>query len=374
MNLILDIARGIAALGVFLFHISDGLRESMPAMASIFRFGSLGVPLFFVISGYVISASADAILRKNESANAFLKRRFLRIYPPFWCSILVVLALPYLIAAISMLKSGVYEAPLPQFQVLTGGEWLQLISLAKVFLADNGDLQGQFSQVNSVYWTLAIEFQFYLLVYLALLFRRHFLLIVATVTAASLVLLAYPQALNSGLFLYFWPMFALGIGLFHAIKHDCKIDSLAVSALAVALLLGTLLSLAYLGTLTDVLGEIFPSASLGFATLCALILWLGQPIGLQLEAAKNHGLRPVRWLIKGAAFLGVISYSVYLLHGKLFELPAMVARQLVPMTNPLNALLTILGTLALCAVFYMYCEKPFLSKKLQKLNEKTLGN
>lgn len=371
MNLILDIARGIAALGVFLFHISDGLQQSMPAVASVFRFGSLGVPLFFVISGYVISASADAIIRKNESANAFLKRRFLRIFPPFWCSILVVVALPYLIAAISMLKSGIYEVPLPQFLALTGGEWLQLISLSKVFLAEDGDLQGQFSQVNSVYWTLAIEFQFYLMVYLALLFRHHFLLIIATVTAASLVLLAYPQALNSGLFLYFWPMFALGIVLFHVIKHDWKIDRLAVSAPAVALLLGTLLSLAYLGSLGEVLGKLFPSVSLGFATVCTLILWLGQPIGQVLEAAKHGGLR---WLIKAAAFLGVISYSVYLLHGKLFELPAMLVRQLVPMSHPLNAILTVLGTLALCAVFYIYCEKPFLSKKLQKLNEKTLGN
>ena len=68
MNLLLDMARGIAALLVFLFHVRGGLEASMPVLADIVRFGSLGVPLFFVISGYVISASAEATLRKGESA------------------------------------------------------------------------------------------------------------------------------------------------------------------------------------------------------------------------------------------------------------------------------------------------------------------
>ena len=213
MNLLLDMARGIAALLVFLFHVRGGLEASMPVLADIVRFGSLGVPLFFVISGYVISASAEATLRKGESAGAFLKRRFLRIFPPFWLSILVVLAVPYLIAAISALKSGMYEMPEPRFLALGAIDWVQLVSLVKVFMAVGDDLQGQFNQVNAVYWTLAIEFQFYLCVYLALLFRAHFRLIIALVSGASLLLLAWPLPLNSGLFIHFWPMFAVGIAL-----------------------------------------------------------------------------------------------------------------------------------------------------------------
>jgi len=118
MNLLLDMARGVAALLVFLFHIHGGLKPSMPVLADIVRFGSLGVPLFFVISGYVISASAEATLRKGESAGSFLKRRFLRIFPPFWLSIPVVLAVPYVLAAISALKSGMYEVPEPRFLAL----------------------------------------------------------------------------------------------------------------------------------------------------------------------------------------------------------------------------------------------------------------
>ena len=80
MNLLLDIARGVAALLVFLFHIRDTFSESMPGVAQVVRFGSLGVPLFFVISGYVISASAESTLRGARTAGSFLKRRALRIF------------------------------------------------------------------------------------------------------------------------------------------------------------------------------------------------------------------------------------------------------------------------------------------------------
>lgn len=374
MNLMLEIARGIAALAVFLFHISDQLKESMPLLAGIARFGSLGVPLFFVISGYVISASADAAIVKSESAHAFLKRRFLRVFPPFWFSILVMLSLPYLVAALSLLKSGRYEEPHPFFLTLSGMEWLQLVSLVKIFLAENGDLQGQFNPVNSVYWTLAIEFQFYLCIYLALIFRRYYLPIIATVTAASVLLLAYPQPLNSGLFIHFWPMFAAGIALFHSIKLNWQLDNFPVCISGFVLLFAALLGLAHLGILTEVLGRIFPSASLGFALSCALILWLGRPIGQLLENTQNNGPAAVQWMIKSAAFTGVISYSIYLLHGKLVELPAMIVRQFVPLPNPINPILSVLGTLVLCACFYMCFEKPFLSKKQQKLNKNALGN
>ena len=213
MNLLLDIARGAAALLVFLFHIRDALVEPLPVLAAMVSFGSLGVPMFFVISGYVISASAEATLRRSETAGSFLKRRFMRIFPPFWLSIVVVVAVPYLVAAVSSLKSGVFEMPDPRFLALTGGDWLGLVTLAKVFGTPDGDLQAAFSPVNSVYWTLAIEFQFYLCMYLALLARRYFHLLIGLVTGASLLLIARPLPLDAGWFIHYWPMFAVGIAL-----------------------------------------------------------------------------------------------------------------------------------------------------------------
>ncbi len=92
----LDAARGLAALAVVAFHIrlSDSFRESLPTIHAIATHGYLGVPLFFVISGFCLAASAASSRRNNESALSFLKRRFRRIYPPLWCSMIVVAALP----------------------------------------------------------------------------------------------------------------------------------------------------------------------------------------------------------------------------------------------------------------------------------------
>jgi peptidoglycan/LPS O-acetylase OafA/YrhL len=92
----LDAARGLAALAVVAFHmrLSDSFQESLPTIYAIAKHGYLGVPLFFVISGFCLAASAASSRRNNESALSFLKRRFRRIYPPLWCSILVVAALP----------------------------------------------------------------------------------------------------------------------------------------------------------------------------------------------------------------------------------------------------------------------------------------
>ena len=77
------------------------------------------------------------------------------------------------------------------------------------------------------------------------------------------------------------------------------------------------LVLAYRGTLGQVLVWVFPSVELGFAVVCALLLWLAAPSGSALEPHRDGGHPLLRWLLKPAAYLGVVSYSVYLLHGEL---------------------------------------------------------
>ena len=373
MYLILDIARGIACLSVFLYHINETLESSIPALAKIAQFGNLGVPLFFVISGYVITASAEATLRKKGHSNAFLNRRFLRIFPPFWISILVVIPIPFIIAAVSYLKSGVYDFPEPRYLALTTAEWFQLITLSKIFMSENGEILGLFNQVNAVYWSLAIEFQFYLCVYIALIFRKYFYLIISTITLVSLLLIVYPQKLNPGLFIHFWPMFAMGIIMYYMIGHGFTLEKLflensrIIAAISVIILISSITLFCYLGVINQLLGSIFPSSALGFALIASCVLWVSAPLETVLESAKNGRNRLFRYLVKSAAFLGVISYSLYLLHGKISELPAMFARQVIPMESVFYPILTVGGTVALCSVFYNYVEKPFMSNKQQQI-------
>jgi hypothetical protein len=51
------------------------------------------------------------------------------------------------------------------------------------------------------------------------------------------------------------------------------------------------LVLAYRGTLGQVLLGVFPSVELGFAVVCALLLWLAAPSGSALEAHRTGAIR-----------------------------------------------------------------------------------
>ena len=101
----LDHWRGIACLLVVLFHSSGVAFLSMEASGtqpqqaglsglalSITRIGWIGVPFFFVISGYAISATANSSRRGRGGPVGYFRRRIRRIYPPLW--VMIVLQLP----------------------------------------------------------------------------------------------------------------------------------------------------------------------------------------------------------------------------------------------------------------------------------------
>jgi peptidoglycan/LPS O-acetylase OafA/YrhL len=95
----LDVWRGVACAAVLFFHAACGYVPTEPA-AERLQAGRgtavdlahvlatkmwVGVPLFFVISGYCIVAAAVAsAARRPRPMRAFLSRRCLRIYPPLW--------------------------------------------------------------------------------------------------------------------------------------------------------------------------------------------------------------------------------------------------------------------------------------------------
>jgi peptidoglycan/LPS O-acetylase OafA/YrhL len=83
----IDALRGIAALAVFFCHVREfGLPHGW------LEWGQLGVPVFFVISGFVIAASnADQQLTANYIGR-FVLRRSLRLDPPYWVTLLLVIA------------------------------------------------------------------------------------------------------------------------------------------------------------------------------------------------------------------------------------------------------------------------------------------
>src|SRR6185436_9334976 len=98
----LDFWRGVACLSVVIFHSSyyASTEQEGPALVWLMKVIGmfwLGVPIFFVISGYCIAATADRGRQIPASLGAYFQRRFRRIFPPYWiflgASVLLVICL-----------------------------------------------------------------------------------------------------------------------------------------------------------------------------------------------------------------------------------------------------------------------------------------
>jgi peptidoglycan/LPS O-acetylase OafA/YrhL len=148
----LDGVRGLAILAVLLFHFVAPTRPHGPVDAAItwlFAYGALGVDLFFVLSGFLITgilydSRADPAYFRN-----FYMRRVLRIFPLYYGVLVVVfLAVP----AIPALR-GSEIAALSDKQAWA---WLYAVN---IYLAIHG---GWVLSYITHFWSLAVEEQFYL--------------------------------------------------------------------------------------------------------------------------------------------------------------------------------------------------------------------
>jgi peptidoglycan/LPS O-acetylase OafA/YrhL len=357
--LLLDLARGLACLWVFFFHVGNLFDESSPTIAYIASFGHLGVPMFFVISGYVITHAAESSRQGNRSPVIFLRNRFKRIYLTYWASLVVILLLPYGLELLSSLKSGQYVQPASVFNRYTLWEWINVVLLTQVFWADSSNLASEFAGINTVFWTLAIEFQFYLVVFLALCLGKLYRLLIALVTLASLLVMVIPNNVNFGLFIHYWPSFAVGIGLAYLHRSGIR---LRVNSIRKTLLL-LLLTAATLAFAAHVHPIQISANQLVFSSIFGALLWLFSDLEIVLQRLKNSKSRLIHILLEPWLVLGAMSYSVYLLHLKLYLLPFMFVSQVFDQTSVVLGLGTIFLTLLLSYPFYFFVERHFLSKR-----------
>ena len=137
-----DLLRLFAATEVIIDHYFQHLKLPISKSSLEILYLFPGVPMFFIISGYLISASYE----RNNNLGIYLKNRALRIYPGLWGIILVTIII-FSITGINFFNT----------QVLM---WLpcQLAGLIYTpgFLANYG-----FGSYNGSLWTLPIELQFY---------------------------------------------------------------------------------------------------------------------------------------------------------------------------------------------------------------------
>jgi peptidoglycan/LPS O-acetylase OafA/YrhL len=226
----LDAWRGVACLMVVLHHsgyfalsASETIGSSFDAlsrwwMREFFRLMELGVPLFFVISGYCIGASMDRHRLRGNSSWGFLARRFRRIYPPYWASVLVFATTVWSLDKLGLtwLHHGQHSLELTSPGKLDGTQWLGNITLTETWRQTV--LGGSPIEVfTRVAWSLCFEEQFYFVGFLVLLLaprRLH-----AAMGWLTLVIVAYRAfAYDSGwivryrgTFLERWHEFAVGL-------------------------------------------------------------------------------------------------------------------------------------------------------------------
>jgi len=147
----------------------------LPDAAPVLIYGFLGVETFFLISGFVILMSGW-----GRTVREFAASRAARLYPAFWAAVLITTG----VAAVLPISGGL---PFPQ-PPDAGGVLVNLTMLAEPL---NTPL------VDTVYWTLWIEFRFYLIVAFLLavgLTDRRAKLVCAVWLAVAVVLPAFPGA------------------------------------------------------------------------------------------------------------------------------------------------------------------------------------
>jgi peptidoglycan/LPS O-acetylase OafA/YrhL len=294
----------VAALAVAWFHFTNGsgvLHDGWLYRSG--QYGWMGVEMFFVISGFIIPYSLYKAGYRIHDFGRFLIKRIARLDPPYFADILLCLALSYLVT----LAPG-FRGQWPHY---TWGQLAAHVAYVNSFL--------HLRWVNVVFWSLGIEFQYYLLIGLA------FPLLVARGSALRFGFLGLLLAVSvlirdEALVFHYLPFFVAGILTF---------QSRAGLISTRALLLGL--------AATGIAG---PSACVGIATALAIRF---------VEIPRS-------WLTR----FGLLSYSLYLLHvpigGKIMNLGGRFVHGTPAMAVLLAAAMG--SSIAAAAVFYRLVEQP----------------
>jgi peptidoglycan/LPS O-acetylase OafA/YrhL len=150
----LDFLRGLASLAVCWFHLTY-FHYNVPDQRGYHlvrqtgAYGWLGVEVFFVISGFVIPYSLYRARYRIRDFFTYLARRIVRLDPPYFLAIVVVLLLAYVDSRHSGRPVAIEGEPVGWARVLLHLGYLNMFA--------------GYAWLNPVFWTLAIEMQYYLL-------------------------------------------------------------------------------------------------------------------------------------------------------------------------------------------------------------------
>jgi peptidoglycan/LPS O-acetylase OafA/YrhL len=333
----IDGLRAIAVVPVVLFH----------AGVSRVSGGFVGVDIFFVISGYLITSLILGEMAEGRfSLASFYERRIRRIFPALFAVLAVCVVVAALLFLPRELKSFDRSLLATTFFVSN----IYFYSGLGYFAAPPDTLPLLHT------WSLAIEEQFYivfpLLLSLVIAFgRRVWIGLIAALFLLSLAASIWVTRLNPDAAFYLAPMrvWELMLGALLAARLLPRIGSQAVREML------ALAGIALIGYAVFAFSPATPfpgSAALIPCLGAALVIYAGEDDGTTL-AGKVLSLWPL-------AFVGLISYSLYLWHWPLL----VFARYwtIVPLTVWQSAAI-VTTSFILAAFSWRYIEQPFLRKR-----------
>jgi len=365
----IDALRGIAALGVVLYHAVLQTTNAVPhnlfkwpvkLIQFLSSFGYIGVFLFFVISGFCIHlqwARARAAGQRQEiQFGSFWKRRIRRLYPPYLIAFALFLGMAALTPGINVTHFLVYDIGM------------------HLLMLHNLDPHTCYT-INGVFWTLAIEEQLYLAYFLLLFLRTRWgwgpTLIVCALARVGWFLFSHLVWLSTGMGVpvpeaaashwFTWALGAVGVeAAFGLVQLPRWCRNLWLGGMAIVFASATSVFLPLLGkdSMLHQVGWMLMHPAWGFG----FFILVNRAV--QAEKSWLATLRRPR-VVGVAAFIGVFSYSLYLTHELVITQSwRFVVAPLPPMLNTL--LIVTPATVGFAWLFFRFCEKPYMRRTVDR--------
>lgn len=329
----------------------------------IIPFGFLGVTLFFVLSGFLIT-NILLTARENNKLGAegffwilkqFYIRRILRIFPVYYATILGLI----LIFGFSRMQESI--------------PWL-LFYMTNIFFIKIGNY---FGLINH-FWTLAVEEQFYIIWPLFILRcpKRWLLKGMISVAVFAVLVRAYMESLNYPDFLIaiFTPSCfdSLGAGAILAflyVYYKKRLEAILEKKfifLAAAFISGAIMIISGFVKPLPLADNVF--LRLVYSVFCFFI------VGKALQGYKNFG--KIILENRAAVYLGKISYGLYIFHFFMSDIFYKIAREYPAAGSVLKPLLKnsfsrlgifFISTVLLATISWYLLEKPIndLKKRIK---------
>lgn len=357
----LDALRFFAFLCVFIFHRMDYVAvdpASQPLYYAIATAGAFGVPIFFLLSSFLI---VELLLREREQTGSihiksFYLRRILRIWPLYFAAFFGLVVLGHFLPNVGPKTYGTWAAFL-----LFAGNW---------YILHHGWIAGPLDPL----WSIAVEEQFYIAIPLLSRVGGRKLI---TAVSAALLIISYLTSVHyarlvysgeSGQWVNSWFQFQFFAGgALLAIALHGRVPRWPMLLRVMTFLLAA-------GCWTyAVIGPGVKSYDAHTSVAGAMGGWLLVLLGAALFLIAALGT-PERFIPNWLTYLGRISYGLYIFHSLMFYLVFEAGEHWLQhcftTLHVPSALVSSIGTLLVlgmsiltAGLSYRYFERPFLRFK-----------